>query len=1008
MPPRVAPPMPLVGRSAEFATLSAALDAASNGRGSVHFLIGEGGIGKTRLATAVADAATAKGFARVAGRSYPVETGIPYALFADGYLPLLRAMPSSMLQVLARGSVAELATLFPPLRAEGISTAALDEYELKPRLLDAFSRFVQRLAQREPQFVLLENLHWSDPSSLELLHVIARGAAAHKLVLICTYDDTRRDGNPTLRATERSLRSLDAIVVHQLPHLTPLETRELVRRQFNVNAEVIEGFATLLHARTQGNPFFIEETLASLINDGRLREENGRWAGWEVNELAMPGTVRDAIGSRLERLTEGARQVATIAAATGGTVPHALLERLSGLGGEALLSAVDELRGDRILVETEAQRGLGYEFAHPLLREVLYTSLSRARARALHGQIADALEAELGAEALAHAGQLAAHFVRADSPAAAPRALRYLVVAGRSALERGASHEAAETLGAALRIAEGTGETGAQVRLGAEELEGLLDLAARARQRLGDLSGAAGLWQRAVALAEARGDHARAASHERRLGVTAFWQGGYDDALSHYDRGLAAVAHDAPRTAQLLLARSAVHLELGSATEALADIHRAREIAEGVGDAALRSRAHHALQLAAIWRGPASEAREHGARALALAREAGDLAAQWSAEWALAVHAGLTGHSAELVEHVGAANALADALQSPVLRLRADEVLLEYRAGAGEWDSALALADRAIADARAFSQHTLLPRVLVWSSLIHFARGDVARGTPQMEEAWSLARADRAKDGAHVNVHAAVPVHVSRAAMHVARREFREALEVAEAGIALADRTGYLVWAVHRLVPIAGEAALELRDFDRARAHGTRLKADSERLGHPLGLAWADACFGLIRWLQGDPQGAIPELEAAATALEAIPFVYHGARVRHVLADAYIATGDHANAAKQLRLAHDTLARLGAVPAQDAARNRLRDIGARPPTRTVAEGVGSLTPREVEIAILVAARKSNKEIGSALEISARTVGTHLSNIFTKLNVDSRGALTDLVREGKLESPPGAG
>ena len=599
--------LPLVGRCNEIAALSAALDAAARGRGSVHFVVGEGGIGKTRVVTAVGEVAGGRKFERVLGRAYPVETGIPYALFADAFLPLLRALPSSVLQVLARGSVAELATLFPALRGEGVTAVDVDEDELRPRLLDAFSRFVQRLAQREPLLITLENLHWADPSSLSLLHILARTASAHRLVLLCSYDDTRRDANATLRTTEQSLRSLDALRVHHIPPLTRTETLDLVRKQFSASTDAIAPFVDRLHERTRGNPFFIEETIDTLVASGALHEDAGQWTGWNVSDIRLPTTVRDAINARLDRLTPAAHKVATIAAVVGVQVPHALLEHVAGLPTEALLSAIDELRHERILAEAEIDRSLGYEFTHPLLREVLYTSLSRARARGLHTEVADAMERLLGDAAMAHADTLAVHFLRAGDPAHAVRARRYLVAAGRSALDRGANTEAAEALEAAVALAAGD-------HADVTDIENTLDLLARARQRLGDFSGASEFWRRAADSAAARNDRRRVAGLERRLGVAAFRTGAYDDAIVHYDRGLAAATavQDDLRTAMLRLARSAVLLEIGRASEAESDIRAARAIGERIADPALLSRVHYALQMMAVWRGPAAAAREHG------------------------------------------------------------------------------------------------------------------------------------------------------------------------------------------------------------------------------------------------------------------------------------------------------------------------------------------------------------------------------------------------------------
>jgi DNA-binding CsgD family transcriptional regulator len=135
-----------------------------------------------------------------------------------------------------------------------------------------------------------------------------------------------------------------------------------------------------------------------------------------------------------------------------------------------------------------------------------------------------------------------------------------------------------------------------------------------------------------------------------------------------------------------------------------------------------------------------------------------------------------------------------------------------------------------------------------------------------------------------------------------------------------------------------------------------------------------------------------------------VPVVADAARVRRQLARVLAMTGDHEGATHELRAVHDVFVRLGAERELILARKQLRDLGARPPARSTTSGAEGLTSRELEIVRLVAARKSNKEIGRALDISPRTVSTHLTNIFTKLGVGSRGELADFVRErGLFES-----
>jgi DNA-binding CsgD family transcriptional regulator len=506
------------------------------------------------------------------------------------------------------------------------------------------------------------------------------------------------------------------------------------------------------------------------------------------------------------------------------------------------------------------------------------------------------------------------------------------------------------------------------------------------------------LLKRARADAAAAGEPGRMAAIERRLGLASYWTGQYEDALEHYDAGLAAAkaAGEDLLFARIQIAKGACLQELGRQAEARSEVLGALDIAERLGDDAVLARVHRALMVLYVWTGPSDKAREHGARALALAESSGQKSVACTAHWALAMLEGLTGNAAAAARHIAESERLADEVRSPLLRVWTAEVAIEYAAGIGDWDTAITVGERTIALARSLGQRTLLPRLLVWCGLVYLARGDQERCKAYLDEAWTLAgarNADRPLD-----VHTVVPVHTGLAAYHLARREYRQAIRIGEAGLAIADRTGYVVWAIHRLLPVVAEASMWIQDWDRAERYGERLRRDSQRLGQRLGLAWADACDALVALLKDkDHERAAVLLRGAAETMEAIPYVVDGARLRTMLAKTLAEMGDRDGATRELRRVHDIFARLGAERELSATRDQLRELGARPPARTQAAGIGALTGREVDIARLVSERKSNKEIGRALGISARTVSTHLSNIFGKLNVSSRGELADLVR-----------
>ena len=990
--------LPLTGRGAEVAQLNAALSAAESGEGRTIFLVGESGVGKTRLAAAVAEQATQRGFTVATGRAYPVETGVPYAVLSDALLPVLRSLEPGVLSLLTRGGVAELAQLFPALthNERSVATTRGDPAELKARLLWNFAQFLSRFAAKRPVLLVLENLQWADASSLELLHFVARQLAAVRILIICTYNDADASTNAALGDARASLEQLGVAQSIELAPLDQGATTELVERTFQVDVDRVREFSAQLFAWTRGNPFFVEQTLKSLVDTGALHELGGSWTGWDVTELTPPRSVRDVLVARLGRLSAAARRIADLAAVIGTRATLDAIGAVSGLEGDELLEALDELRRSRVLAEGEEDGAIVYDFTHPLLQDTIYAELGLARARSLHAAVAEALEQFYGNAAMEHADELAFHAVRSDARRLAGKAVRYLRAAGRNAMAKHANREAADYLAAALDLSSRSEDD--DVALTREIIPDL----ARARQRLGEYDKALVLWERAIADADASGEQGRVAAIRRSMGLACFWSGRYIDALAHYDAGTdaALAAGDSAQRARILVAKGMCLQALGRRDEAELEVERALEIARALADDAILARVYRALLLLYVWTGPADKARALGEEAITLAERSGQRGVAWSAHWALAMLAGLTGDAPSVSRHLSEAQRLADELRSPLLRVWTAEVAIEYQAGTGEWDAAVDLAERTITMARALGQRTLLPRVLVWAGLLYFGRGDIERGKACVDEAWELSGAGR-DNASPKDVHTVVPAHTGRAAYHLVMKEYPQAIHVGERGLRIADHSGYIVWAVHRLLPVIAEAALWASDMERARELSARLRRDSKSLGHKLGPAWADACDALVELLRGDKERSVQLLRSAAESLEAIPFVPDAARVRRQLGRALTETGDTEGAIRELRRVHEVFAHLGAEPELDGTREQLRLLGARPPQRSVVSGAGGLTGRELEIVRLVAARRSNKEIGTALDISSRTVSTHLSNIFAKLGVASRGELADYARRTGL-------
>ena len=995
--------LPLVGRSDEMEQLRHHLAAAVAGRGTCVLLTGDAGIGKSRLMAELAREAQRGGVLVASGSAFAMEAGIPYGALADALARPLRALDASTLTVLARGAERDLRSVIPGLAGAAGSTAGdpSRDADSKAHVLWNVSQFLTRLATRTPILLMLDNAHAGDASSLEFLHFLARQVAGARILIVLAYPENARDENAVLQGVVRSLLSARDATLQRVESLTRADVAELLQRSFDLDADDVVNHAAVLWSHTRGNPFFVDESLKSLTAAGRIRKGGGRWLIEDTQPATLPPTVRAAVEARLASLDPAARRLAEIASIVESRPSLALLGKVSGLDTPALADAIDTLCGRRIFIEHRANDSAEYEFAHPIIAATVRETLTAARERALHAAVATALEALPGGALRERAGEMARHLILGQETGNDARTLRYLAAAGRDALARRADQDASRWLRDALAIAD---------RLGDESTAAtLLEDLATAQTRVGDVADAESHWRRALALATARHDLAAQSRLLLRLAQEAARSGDASTGLRLLSDADAAAGRTqaADLVVRIGVARAKMLQALGRHDDATRSVRDTLVVAEKLGDLALLARVHQtALQLYA-WTGPAAVARDHGTRAIALASEAGDRDVAWAAHWAMAMLEGFTGDVDSLTRHLRDATALADALASPVLQAMTAEIAIEHASGIGKWDEAIAIAERMIPLARAVMPHSLLPRLLVWTGLIVLERDDTERARALFEEAWSLSGAAQLttepgkEDLALGNVHNVILAHTGMGAFSLSHGDWPRALEYGESGLALADRFGYVAWAIHRLIPMIIEASLRMQDFDRVEQLTTRLQTQSTALGHRLGLAWAVAAEALVARVKHHSPDAAARLLAAADELDAVPFVFHGARIRRNAAQVLVADGEVDAAVTELRRAHEVFARLGAEFELRGVRSQLRELGVRLPPRSSQAGAAALTGRELEIARAVARRLTNKEIGAALDISARTVSTHLSNIFEKLSVDSRGALADAVRSDPL-------
>jgi class 3 adenylate cyclase/tetratricopeptide (TPR) repeat protein len=927
--------VPLVGRDREVELLRALLDQTEGSRGGTAFFRGPRGVGKSRLGQEATEYTKARGWTVLSGRAYPAERMIPFAPFSDALLPVLQGLEPAVVSELAPGGDDALFSLFPAL---GRTSRRLQEADGQPgepqaRLYWHFAGLMARLAAYRPLLLIIEDLDFADRSSIELFHFLARQCTDKPIFLVGQYTGTDPDRRRELMAVEQSLVSASAGTVFDLEPLSEPETDEFIRRALDIEGQDTRGMARLIHQWTGGNPFFVTGTLRGLVEGRVLTREGSIWRGLDVTELSLPHSVRDHVLAWLANLSASAHELARLIAVVGTQVPYEVLVVLSA-DPERVSAALDELLRHQILVDSEQRFTLVYDFRHPLIRETLRSELSLADRRRLHGHVAKRLEEYYGGDATQHADELAYHFGQATPGEAGAKAITYLSAAGYRALERYANEEAVDYLREALDRIEASPP---RDRADADQREStarVLEGLARGRRRLGDVQESVAAGRRVLALAQSQGSTRAVAKARRDIGLTFIAGGRFEEAIEELEGALeaATAAADSALIVRTLLAQGFCYQAAGRGDAAEGAVRSALALAEQIEQPELISRAHGALMRMHIWTGRLGEVRAHAEKALALARRGGDRTVEFWGQWAMGAMEGLIGHTGEMARRIEAARSLAQAIGSPLLMLETAELEIELCYARGDWEHGLAVGEQAIALARSLDARTILPRLLVWTSLMRSGRGELAIADELSGEAWEVSGAERAGGGeGFSDVHTVVPAHIGRAAYHLARGEWGEAARLAEAGLAIADRTGYVVWAIHHVLPIIAESAIHARNLPRAREVGARMRREAEAVGHPLGLAWAEACDAILGWLEGDAQKGAVSLRRGAEAMEEIPLEYEASRLRRQLAARLVEIGDLEGARAELLRVHDVLTRLGAMPELQKALTQMKEIGLEPP-----------------------------------------------------------------------------
>jgi class 3 adenylate cyclase len=365
----------LVARDKELQRLVDAIDAVAGSRGRVVLLAGEPGVGKTRLAQEVTLQVRNRGFVVACGRCYEAERALPYYPFLEALSTLLTVAPDAVRRE-APQRWPYLACLLPDQLGVPLPLSA-ETQEEHQRLFRSVAAFLQAVAETTPVALLLDDLHWADASSLKLLHHLATATASHPVLLLGTYRDVEVGRTHPLEA---ALRDLDRERLAERVMLRRLDgqgTRALIAETMGAT-EISDEFTALVHGRTEGNPFFVQQVLRVLVERGDVYREDGRWERKEIVEIDVPESVRSVIGQRVSRLSEPAQAILQEASVLGQAFTFDDLQALTSLAEEEIEEALTAAARAGLLRETAHD---AYGFDHALTRQTLYGELTGRRGR---------------------------------------------------------------------------------------------------------------------------------------------------------------------------------------------------------------------------------------------------------------------------------------------------------------------------------------------------------------------------------------------------------------------------------------------------------------------------------------------------------------------------------------------------------------------------------------------------------------------------------------------------
>lgn len=958
---------PLAGREHPRQGLLDALDRCLSGYGGVALIIGEAGIGKTTLSDRLAAQARRAGALTVTGHCYDLTAGQPYGPWIEIQRELQSSMPD----------VASTALAPAGERLAGPGT--------QEELFARYSSALREIATSRPLVLILEDIHWADHASLELLRHLARQAAGSPLLAVATFRDDEPGAEDRLSGLLPDLVRESRATRFELRRLSRQDVEEFVEQECDVDESTRASITTYLHERAEGNPFFMVELLRDIGLAGVGDHQPASTGTTELHGLPVPTLVRQVIDNRVRQLSERTRELLNIAAVIGQDVPVDLWRSVAGVKEPELAAAIEEAISCHLLVE--AGDGDRVRFVHGLIQETVYRGQVALRRRGLHREIASRLAGQhaSSADAVAH------HFDRGNDA----RAVEWLVRAARHA---GEVYAAPDAIRYVTRAEELAGQF--SIDLPAEAYR----IRAIAHEMLGEIEQAKVDYTSQLHAARANGDRATECRALTDLGL--LWAGhDYQRSGDHLQQALeiARDLDDLRVRAQCLNRVANWQANVGRFDSAIEMLDEALEIFESAGDM------------------------DGVADTLDLLGSTNYLAGNYSAS--VAYYDRAIRQSRELNDRARLASSLANqAINGGDVDVSFDAGLAASRSP-GDW---VGYAEEAVQITREIGWKSGESFALAMLGAAVSVRGDLGRGLASLEEAHEIAH--RFNHQQWLIASSLILGSVWNELLDPSRSQL-----LLERGRGLAEGLGSHLWS--RLIdaalatfhaehgdPDAGLVLLRRwstgTSDEPARSHAQRaLRFASGRVSLAAGepAAALEIADGLVALEEGPSEpGGIPQVlklkadvlaamdrpdeadeayAAAARAAELLEYRVVHWRVLRDWGRLAARCGQSAQAAELRRAAvsitEEIAKRIPDPMIRDRFQRRALDQidSGDGLTEVRNRDTAGMSQREIEVLALVAEGLTDAQVGERLFISPRTVARHLQSVYSKIGVNSRAGAT---------------